>query len=60
MGRSLECLQLFWGIVVAQNLIRADGNAGELPGRDNPVDFESAKWRREGYTALFLSRSTRR
>jgi hypothetical protein len=44
----------------AQNLIRADGNAGELPGRANAVDFESGKRRRHGYTALFLSRSTRR
>jgi hypothetical protein len=46
--------------VVAQNLIRADGNAGELPGRANAVDFESGKRRRDGYIALFLSRSTRR
>ena len=47
-------------LVVPQNLIRADGNAGELPGRANAVDFESGKRRRHGYTALFLSRSTRR
>jgi hypothetical protein len=47
-------------LVVPQNLIRADGNAGELPGRANAVDFESGKRRRNGYTALFLSRSTRR
>ena len=33
---------------------------GELPGRANAVDFESGKRRRDGYTALFLSRSTRR
>ena len=46
--------------VVPQNLIRADGNAGELPGRANAVDFESGKRRRDGYIALFLSRSTRR
>ena len=46
--------------VVPQNLIRADGNAGELPGRANAVDFESGKRCRHGYTALFLSRSTRR
>jgi hypothetical protein len=46
--------------VVPQNFIRADGNAGELPGRANAVDFESEKRRRDGYTALFLSRSTRR
>jgi hypothetical protein len=52
VGRSL--------VVVPQNLIRADGNAGELPGRANAVDFESGKRRRDGYTALFLSRSTRR
>jgi hypothetical protein len=43
---------------VPQNLMRADGNAGELPGRANAVDFESGKRRRDGYTALFLSRST--
>jgi hypothetical protein len=47
-------------IVVRQNLIRADGHAGELPGRANAVDFEPGKRRRDGYTALFLSRSTRR
>ena len=47
-------------VVVPQNLIRAHGNAGELPGRANAVDFESGKRRRDGYTALFLSRSTRR
>jgi hypothetical protein len=47
-------------VVVPQNLIRADGNAGELPGRANAVDFESGKRCRDGYTALFLSRSTRR
>ena len=46
--------------VVPQNLIRADGNAGELPGRADAVDFESGKRRRDGSTALFLSRSTRR
>jgi len=46
--------------VVPQNLIRADGNAGELAGRANAVDFESGKRCRDGYTALFLSRSTRR
>jgi hypothetical protein len=50
----------FQSLVVSQNLIRADGNAGELPGRANAVDFESGKRRRDGYTALFLSRSTRR
>jgi hypothetical protein len=38
----------------AQNLIRADRNAGELPGRANAVDFESGKRCRDGcYTALF-------
>jgi hypothetical protein len=56
-GSKTACLQ---GPVVPQNLIRADGNAGELPGRANAVDFESGKRRRDGYTALFLSRSTRR
>jgi hypothetical protein len=43
---------------VPQNLTRAVGNAGELPGRANAADFESGKRRRDGYTALFLSRST--
>ena len=32
----------------------------ELPWRANAVDFESGKRRRDGYTALLLSRSTRR
>jgi hypothetical protein len=62
-GRSKPALLQLKGTVlpvVAQNLIRADGNAGELPGRANAVDFESGKRRRDGYIALFLSRSTRR
>ena len=46
--------------MVPQNLIRADGNARELPRRANAVDFESGKRRRDGCTALFLSRSTGR
>jgi hypothetical protein len=34
------------------------GNLGDPPGRADAVDFESGRWRREDYTALFLSRST--
>jgi len=48
------------GAVVPQNLIRADRYPRDSPGRANAVDFESGKRCRDGYTVLFLSRSTRR
>ena len=38
----------------------ARGNARDSPGRTNAVDFESGNRRRDGYTALFLSRPTRK
>jgi hypothetical protein len=47
-------------LVVPQNLIRAHGNAGDSMGHANAVDFESGNRRRDGYTALFLSRPLRR